>query len=460
MRGALKSGPRRNTNFALLWRGGARRPNPELIDEYGPRGAPVAGEKGYRPYLAQGPTALDGRAPDEVAASLLSRAQRLLDDPELPQYLDPDWVAEWRGYVGVDETDWEAGALADMMGVPSRDGRGARVSEQDRSDYAHRVLELASDLREGGPPGRRYGAKPPHRRAKGDRRPRSRYLQEGWRLPLWAAEAILTDELAGRTKARLVNVAKNEAYAFVKRHHSKLGEGHKLPGGTMYALGVMKGGRLVAVGLAGHSPANWSKDPRHWRTDPKNILELTRIASDGTTLGASSMLAGRMIKLLPRSKRGDPAAPSLFVTFSMVGERGATYKGLKEQGLRPVGLAGGHAPSGTRKGGLGSPELKIRWEAGEAAMPPLWWLLDAEEPSLAVLLPHLLWKGYTGGYKAQSPWGADYVLVRGRKKGRDRWSAYRDAPGEGRTFFGRANTRKEAKALFRDPKRNGTRSKS
>jgi len=436
------------TDFALLWRGRDPSPNPELLEEYGEAAAPSPGERGFRAERKLPAGALDGHSPPKLAARLLRNATSLLDDPFLAEMLDPAWVEEWSGHTEVGESSWEPGELADLLGVPLRDNRGAPVGELSRSDYAHRVLELAADVRDGGPPGRRYGARTPHKRAK-DQRARSRYLQDGWSLPMWAAEAVLADELAGRSKSRLVNVDKRTAYDFVKRHHSKLGEGHKLPGGTMFALGVLKGERLVAVGLAGHSPAKWSHDPSRWRTDPRNILELTRIASDGTTYGASSLLASRMIDLLPLAKkRGDPDQPSLFVTFSMAGEAGATYKGLREKGLRPVAVVGGKEPSGTRKGGTSSRILKIRWEAGEAALPPKWELLERAEPPKGEILPFLKWKGYRGGYRAKSPWGGAYVLVKGRKSGRVRWSAYREEEDGSRSFLGRAGTRAEAKGLI------------
>jgi hypothetical protein len=132
--------------------------------------------------------------------------------------------------------------------------------------------------------------------------------------------------------------------------------------------------------------------------DPRNILELTRIASDGTTKGASSKLAARMIDLLDRSKRGDADAPALFVTYSLGTEDGTTYRALREKGLRPVALVhgkaagGGGARSGNRLG-YAEPD-KIRWEAGAAAGPARWDLLEgakagpiANAPGTDPLLP-------------------------------------------------------------------------
>ena len=411
-----------------------RREGPSLHDVYGPTGAPRPGEKGFRAPPERPPGALDGQPPAQLAARLLDRATTLLDAPDLPALLDPEWVAEWRGWEPAEEEQehWDSEALPEALGLPRRDSHGRAVDPSARSDYAHRVLEIAMTLRQRAPPGERLP---------------SSYLRGPW-LPRWAALAILEDELTGRVRNRLVNVPKDEAFAFVKRHHSKLGGTFKLPPGTMYALGILRGDRLVAVALAGHPTAAWDAKLETRRTDARNIVELTRIASDGTTRNASSMLAARIIDVLAKSKRGDPDAPALFVTYSLSGEAGTTYKALRDKGLRPVAVTGGKAPSGTRRKGVGarSEEMKIRWEAGPIALPGRWELLEEREPPGGDVLPFLLWRGYTGGYRAVSPWGGAYVIVRGK----GRWTAYHEGAGGKREFLGRESTYAGAKGLVAD----------
>ncbi len=90
------------------------------------------------------------------------------------------------------------------------------------------------------------------------------------------------------------------------------------------------------------------------------------------------MLASRAIDLLPRSgRRGAPGC--LFTTYSLRSESGMTYLALVDKGLRPTHLVSGHAPSGARKGSGPeslAEEEKIAWQAGPAAAPPDWSLLE------------------------------------------------------------------------------------
>ncbi len=139
----------------------------------------------------------------------------------------------------------------------------------------------------------------------------------------------------------------------------------------MYGLGAKVGGRLVAVATAGHPTGRWS------RVNPRNILELTRLASDGSTKNAASMLVARLLDLRDRSRRGRRDEPALFVTYQLSEAEGAVYRALQDKGLRPVARVPGRQPSGARKAGRRSPcqrragvtsslgEIdKIRWEAG------------------------------------------------------------------------------------------------
>lgn len=114
--------------------------------------------------------------------------------------------------------------------------------------------------------------------------------------------------------------------------------------------------------------------------DQRNVLELTRVASDGTIRNAASMLTARILDLLPVSGRGDPSEPPLFVTYQLTAEEGSTYRALAERGLRPVLFRDGSK----HKGGGGSRENvkaladvdKILWQAGPLATWPDWDLLN------------------------------------------------------------------------------------
>jgi hypothetical protein len=72
-------------------------------------------------------------------------------------------------------------------------------------------------------------------------------------------------------------------------------------------------------------------------------------------------------------------APSKLVTYSLTSEEGATYKALKDKGLRPVARVEGRDPAGARGGVSGDPSLarisKVRWEAGPGAGAADWSLV-------------------------------------------------------------------------------------
>jgi len=139
----------------------------------------------------------------------------------------------------------------------------------------------------------------------------------------------------------------------------------------MYALGAMVGQRLVAVATAGSPTGRWAKRPA------ETVLELTRVASDGTTPNAASMLTARLLDLAPRSVRALDQG-WLFVTYQLASEPGTPYRALRDKGLRPVVCLAGRRASGARSGSR-SPVLaepKVRWEAGPMALPARWDLLD------------------------------------------------------------------------------------
>jgi hypothetical protein len=172
-------------------------------------------------------------------------------------------------------------------------------------------------------------------------------------------------------RPRLLLVSKEVAADFIAKHHQHYPE-MKMQG-LMYAIGVAVGRRLVSVATAGTPSGGF----RSRSCGLDGILELSRIASDGTTRGASSMLAARLLDLFPKSgRRGLDGC--LFVTYSLLSEAGTTYLALADKGIRPVGIsAGKKEPTGARKGrGGGKPvPPKIIWEAGPDAKAPDWSVL-------------------------------------------------------------------------------------
>ena len=165
----------------------------------------------------------------------------------------------------------------------------------------------------------------------------------GQPLARYVGVGLLADFLAPAAPLRLVNVGKAEAAAFIEAHHADLPCLN--PRGLMYAIGAEKDGRLVAVATAGSPTGRWR------RLDPRNVLELTRLASDGSTPHAASMLVARLLDLRARSRRGRPDEPALFVTYQLTEAEGAVYRALADKGLRCVARVAGRAPGGARGAG-------------------------------------------------------------------------------------------------------------
>jgi hypothetical protein len=196
-------------------------------------------------------------------------------------------------------------------------------------------------------------------------------------LPRWVAGAIAFEALdpanESAARPRLVNVPKDLAEEFIAEHHSKLPTLNYR--GLLYAIGVEARGRLAAVATA-TTPSGQFRG--RGGCTPDGVLELSRIASDGRVKGASSMLAARLIDLLPASGRRG-AGGCLFVTYSLLGEHGTTYLALVDKGLRPTARIRGKKPGGSRRHAGGAAlghEDKIVWEAGPAALPPDWSVLE------------------------------------------------------------------------------------
>lgn len=318
--------------------------------------APGVKERGWRP-----PPRYDV---DETARVLLRTATFALDDP----FLASLWRGAERRSQRVEplEADEDLDELEDLqdlpdsLGIPDQLADGMPLSIQQQINGARHIMRLAlfiqGDL-------------------SGDRSFLPLWTREMHdalgRLPEWVAIGLVASDLAGRQVPRLVPVDVETASRFIQEHHSKLPGLN--PRGLLYTLGVQVGSRLVAVATVNTPSGRWGG-----AVDPKNVVELTRVASDGSVLGASSMLVARVLDLVPRTLRGPRREPYLFVTYSLGTEEGTTYKALADKGLRPVRRIKGKTAGGARKRGtrraydpLASAD-KIRWEAGTAASPAQW----------------------------------------------------------------------------------------
>ena len=354
-----------------------RNKKSSLFERVGSFGAPVEGEKGFRPPT-QKANAFGGETTFNLADRLLGNALYMMDEPEMYWAYCAEVPQDCEGQAAMDEYD-AIESLADLLDVPKVGGSGENLNEQERTQIALAVTKVAMETDEN----RWVGMEIPigvFKSRKGSSvvkfAPRSASgngkTADYGAVPKWAGRVVLTDWFAsmvpGKPVLRIVNVDKRTAARFIETHHSALP--YLNPRGLLFALGLMKGDRLVAVATANTPSGRWDQEPRVQRgeLDPQNIVELSRVASDGTTKGASSKLVSRIIDVMDRAKRGDPDAPSLLVTYQLATESGATYKGLQEKGLRPVSYREGGEPSGARAGGKQGEDAalaradKIRWE--------------------------------------------------------------------------------------------------
>ena len=335
-----------------------------LYEQFKHLGAPPAAGRDHGP-----PTGEDENA--ATAAAMLDAARRALDEPEArwawQAALDArdgvvrDGLDELDDFEDLDDYDdrWTLDELAEVPLV-APDGRALTAAR--RRDLALLAFDLAMGEQGRGDPDDTFelGGSGEH----------ARHAGRGFGMPRWLAEAVLADALLPRAKLRLVPVSREQAVAFIRRHHSKLPRLNER--GLLFLVGAARGGRLVAVAAANTPSGRWA--------DPHGVVEVSRIASDGTVKGAASKLMARILDVWQRAVRYE-AAPALLVTYSLSSEDGTTYTALKDRGLRPTVKIPGREPGGARAGGAdGDVALaridKVRWEAGPAAAPADWSLID------------------------------------------------------------------------------------
>lgn len=324
-----------------------------LHDRFGAVAEPVPGTRAFRPL----PDA-DVRA-FGMASAMLSLAHAMMNEPEMKWAWDRE-MGQVDDLEDLDDPyeEPDAWTLAELVGVPGQDAAGRELSAVEQADLAVLVTCLALHV---------WGRHEPDWRWRvGGAGRGGKTIGDGFELPEWAALAVLVDSLSDDAELRLVPVSKRDAFDFVQRHHSALPEAN--PRGLLFCIGVARGARLVGVAVCNAPTARYA--------DPHGVVELTRVATDGTVKGAASKLVARVLDVWQLAAR---AAPSKLVTYSLSSEEGATYKALADKGLRPVAKIAGRDPGGARAGVVGDPALarqdKIRWEAGPKAGPADWSLV-------------------------------------------------------------------------------------
>lgn len=149
---------------------------------------------------------------------------------------------------------------------------------------------------------------------------------------------------------RIVPLTLSEAREHVKAHHSHL---PNVLGGK-FAVGVTDGERLVCCAIAGRPVARM--------LGKSNVIEVTRVASDGTTKNAAS----RCLAAITRAALA--LGYTRLVSYTGEDEDGTTYRAC---GWHRVALSDGGEWGRTDRERAPAlwPVRKWRWETGPDAMP-------------------------------------------------------------------------------------------
>ncbi len=357
----LKSPPAGVTKREILdwWTQNVARIATELHQRVTP-GAPLRSTFGALAGPQPGQRRVSPMRPEWVLS--MDLAQVLLVQASL-HWEEPETASSWARWQSAGFECDEAEPLGDLLGIPLEIPAGPTTGDQ-RDDLAALALRLYAHTQGlWGHEGQDWTI------GHGDAATRVGSDDDGSLAP-WAAEAVLTDALSGERKANLTAVSAKTAAAFIKQHHSHLPKANLR--GLLYALGVRRGGRLVCVGTVGTPTGRWA--------EPAAVVELTRVACDGSVRGAPSALVARVIDALPLvAPRGPTTALPVLVTYSLTSEEATVYRALEDKGLRPTTIIRGRTPAGARGGSDRSLArvAKIRWEAGPGAGPADWSLLEA-----------------------------------------------------------------------------------
>ena len=343
----------------------------------------------FFPTTTRGPTAEDRRrsqelvvlgrqiaADPEVAWILELRRDLALAGLPMPEEGDEDALLDEYIDMGL----WGGGTyLPPSALVELPPGTPAPRTEREAEDMAEAFLYfvLGLDNREG------FGLARPAVRAGLSAEAREARDRAGMLLghvvepaPLASSPGQSREEQRLRELTQRVQpIPLGEAHDFVRRHHSALARPRER--GDYLALGLIYGGELAAVAVV--------STPSGRDDDQARVIDVSRIASDGTVRGASSALMRWVLEHAPELVRRRGVRP-LVITYSLITEQGTTYRALEADGLRPVGITYGTTASGARSGSEeGLKEMpKIRWEAGPDAKPARPELLDLWRAALPV----------------------------------------------------------------------------
>lgn len=149
---------------------------------------------------------------------------------------------------------------------------------------------------------------------------------------------------------RLVPMTLNGARKHVRTHHAH----HDPPRRIMHAVGVESDGRIVCVAVTESPKGRGLLDGR--------TIEVTRVASDGTTEHAAS----KAIAALARACIA--LGWTRLVSYTLLGEAGTSYRAA---GWWPTALVKGREWSckSRPRERAAQPGDKVRWEFGPSAPP-------------------------------------------------------------------------------------------
>lgn len=284
--------------------------------------------------------------PQETDAQLarrgLTRPETLVthQDYEDQDLLSMAWYEDPYLWVGPSE----------LRAIFAIESPGMTPTERDLNDMAEAAIELAMRQRDVSPP-TRQAFRPSLSAAQQTRASMQQRVMED--------EGYLSVATINDLVRRVRPIDKDTAVAFVRAHHSEL-PSYRFQG-LLAAVGLWYGNQIRAVGMV-NTPSGRESEQDH-------IIDVSRIASDGSLRGASSAIMAWVIANAGALARPPSRKPPLVVTYSLVSEEGTTYKALEHLGLRPVGLvrpsSGGSRPQGTAL----KNKWKIRWEQGDQAQP-------------------------------------------------------------------------------------------
>ena len=338
----------------------------------------------YQPTLRRMPDALT-----RELGVLISNAVRAIEDPDVAQIMMAREQLVEQGYPLPEETEDERATLEryldegwlsldftlrEMLGLHSPrqiPGMPLSATDADLERAAEGLLWLATAVRGEVYDDEEVVAKAS--RAGSEKGGQTHILGEvEQRVRGYLGLPVLA-QISDLTK-RVIPVDKSVAKAFIQAYHRTLPKLNPL--GLIATVGLEWGGTLTAVAAINRPTA------RAYATR-KEIIDISRIATDGRVFGASSALARWVLQ--HAHELVDTDLPPKVITYSLLYEHGDTYKALVDEGMRAVELTWGKTGGGARPDDTAQKgEPKIRWEWGADA--------GAHDPSLLRLAR--AWRSY------------------------------------------------------------------